>query len=62
MKKFSAILLTALLALTAMDANARGRQPCSGKKGGIKACTANGKFMCNDGTISKSKKVCSRNR
>lgn len=37
-----------------------GNTPCSGNKGGIKACTADGKFMCNDGTISKSKRVCKR--
>ena len=36
----------------------RGNKPCSGKKGGIKACTSSGKFMCMDGTISKSKRVC----
>lgn len=37
----------------------KGNKPCSGSKGGIKACTTNGKFLCNDGTISKSKRVCS---
>lgn len=37
----------------------RGNKPCSGSKGGIKACTASGKFMCNDGSISKSKRICS---
>lgn len=36
----------------------RGNKPCSGNKGGVKACTTNGKFLCNDGTISKSKRVC----
>ncbi|TWV82044.1 hypothetical protein [Moraxella sp. VT-16-12] len=36
----------------------KGNRPCSGSKGGIKACTTDGRFMCNDGTISKSKKVC----
>lgn len=36
----------------------KGNRPCSGNKGGIKACTADGKFMCNDGTISKSQRVC----
>lgn len=39
-------------------AEAKGRQPCSGSKGGIKHCQA-GKFVCNDGSISASKKVCS---
>lgn len=38
-------------------AEAKGRQPCSGGKGGIKHCQA-GKFVCNDGSISASKKVC----
>lgn len=32
--------------------------PCSGKKGGVKQCTADGKFMCNNGTVSASKKKC----
>lgn len=32
--------------------------PCSGKKGGVSHC-ANGKFVCNDGSISASKKTCS---
>lgn len=43
---------------TAGGAGKGGKQPCSGNKGGIKACTTDGKFMCNDGTISQSKKVC----
>ncbi|WP_196296292.1 YdcA family protein [Moraxella bovoculi] len=38
-------------------AMAKGKQPCSGKKGGVSHCSK-GKFVCNDGTISKSKKVC----
>ncbi|SNU15490.1 Uncharacterised protein [Acinetobacter johnsonii] len=36
----------------------RGRQPCSGSKGGVKHCTAEGKFMCRDGSVSQSKKRC----
>ncbi len=40
-------------------AEARGRTPCSGKKGGVSHCM--GKFfVCKDGTTSQSKKVCSR--
>ena len=31
--------------------------PCSGKKGGISHCSG-GKFVCNDGSISGSKRVC----
>lgn len=32
--------------------------PCSGKKGGVSHC-AGSRHVCNDGTISASKKVCS---
>lgn len=39
-------------------AEARGREPCSGKKGGIARC-AGDKFVCKNGTISASKKKCS---
>lgn len=35
--------------------------PCSGKKGGVSHCTSDGKFVCNDGSKSKSKKICSNN-
>lgn len=38
---------------------ARGRQPCSGRKGGIAGCRGS-KFLCNDGTLSASKRSCSR--
>lgn len=55
MNKFLAILATALLIST--PAMAKGKEPCSGKKGGISHCSG-GKFVCKDGTISASKKVC----
>lgn len=32
--------------------------PCSGKKGGVSHC-AGGKFVCKDGSVSGSKKICS---
>ncbi len=32
--------------------------PCSQSKGGIKACQGD-KFLCNDGSISASKRPCS---
>lgn len=32
--------------------------PCSGSKGGVNHC-ANGRFVCNDGSISASKRICS---
>ncbi|MGY6246194.1 hypothetical protein ACXIUS_01435, partial [Bosea thiooxidans] len=54
------ILLTIILVSgIAGAAEARGRAPCSGKKGGVSHCL--GKFfVCNDGSTSQSKKVCRR--
>jgi hypothetical protein len=46
-------LLAAFSSASAVAAN----QPCSGKKGGVARCE-NGKFVCNDGTVSASKQVC----
>ncbi|MDE9535742.1 hypothetical protein [Xenorhabdus bovienii] len=48
------LIFTIILGIS--QANARN-YPCSGKKGGVSHCE-NGKFICNDGTISKSKKIC----
>ncbi|STZ14035.1 Uncharacterised protein [Moraxella caviae] len=56
MKQILAVLMAALVVVA--PAHAKGNKPCSGKKGGIKTCTSDGKFLCKDGTISKSKKVC----
>jgi hypothetical protein len=50
----AAAILAAFAATTAQAAN----EPCSGKKGGVNHCEG-GKFVCNDGTISASKKTCS---
>ena len=52
MHKFFLILL--LLPLISVA----GGKPCSGKKGGISYCEGS-QFVCNDGSISKSKKDCS---
>lgn len=35
-----------------------GANPVLVRKGGISHCTAGGKFVCNDGSISASKKTC----
>lgn len=43
-----------LLAFAAQAANT----PCSGSKGGVSHCM-NGRFICNDGSISASKRICS---
>lgn len=47
----------ALLALATFNAAAQGRAPCSGSKGGIERCVGDS-FLCNDGSISASKKSC----
>ena len=58
---FKKVCLIICLSLSFVSvAEARGNKPCSGKKGGIAKCTSDGKFMCKDGTISKSKKSCTR--
>ncbi len=51
------VILSLLLVLSSLNfAEAgRGRQPCSGKKGGISHCDGS-KFVCNDGSISASEK------
>lgn len=57
MKRTSILVLAMSLACAiSFDAAARNT-PCSGRKGGVSHCE-NGKFVCNDGTISRSKKVC----
>ncbi|MBJ8473290.1 MULTISPECIES: hypothetical protein [Acinetobacter] len=58
MKQAILSLLLVLSSISAADAG-RGRQPCSGKKGGVSHCDGS-KFVCNDGSISASKKICSR--
>lgn len=50
-------LLAALAFALAPAAALAKNTPCSGKKGGVSHCSS-GKFVCNDGTISGSKKVC----
>ena len=54
MKKSLLLALSLCLSMPVLAQNT----PCSGKKGGVKACTSDGKFMCNNGTISQSKKTC----
>lgn len=53
MKKLALILFMGTLVSFYADA---GRKPCSGSKGGISHCTAGGKFVCNDGSISDLEK------
>lgn len=58
MKKIILFLALSVLFTIKADA-ARGRQPCSGAKGGIAHCTSDGRFVCNDGSLSQSKRFCS---
>jgi hypothetical protein len=46
------------LCLAVSTASYARNTPCSKKKGGVSHCS-NGKFVCNDGSVSKSKKICS---
>ena len=55
MKSLVPVIALAALSLSPL-ANARNT-PCSGKKGGISHCSG-GKFICNDGSTSKLKKLC----
>ena len=52
-----ALLAVALALVVATSAVAQNK-PCSGKKGGIARCMPDGKFLCNDGSTSASKKKC----
>lgn len=54
------LFLVALAVCLPNVSYAKGKKPCSGSKGGVKMCTVDGKFMCNDGSISGSKKICGR--
>lgn len=53
MKQLIGLLCALALSIPAFAQNT----PCSGKKGGVSHCE-NGRFICNDGTVSQSKKVC----
>lgn len=57
---FTIIAVFCALFLLNATAEARGNKPCSGKKGGVVGCTADGKFKCANGTLSASKKTCTR--
>lgn len=50
--------LLVLLSLSLLPLSYARNMPCSKGAGGIKACTTDGRFICNDGRISKSKKRC----
>jgi hypothetical protein len=59
MKSIIPLLVISLLFMIQTADAARGRQPCSGSKGGISHCASGGAFVCNDGSLSQSKRFCS---
>ncbi|MFJ5358961.1 hypothetical protein [Pectobacterium sp. CHL-2024] len=62
MKKIS-VLASVFIFSFLFNAEVSARNtPCSKGKGGISHCTTDGKFVCNDGTISKSKKICTSSK
>lgn len=56
-RSIAALVLGLVLLAQAQAAN----KPCSGKKGGVSHCQG-GKFVCNDGSLSASKKTCTGHR
>ena len=58
-KLISTVLIASAFFMVANMADARGRQPCSGSKGGVSHCSG-GKFICNAGSVSRSQKICRR--
>lgn len=58
LNKIFVTMIISVCFISMANAKWQGREPCSGKKGGIKACTVDGKFMCKNGTLSASKKKC----
>ena len=54
---FIAACALVLLALSSFDVNA-ANYPCSGRKGGVSHCQGE-LFICNDGSVSGSKRSCS---
>lgn len=47
-----------LIGLAALSVAQAANYPCSGRKGGVSHCMGQ-YFVCNDGTVSRSKKICS---
>lgn len=46
-----------ILLITSINLSFASNTPCSGKMGGISHCSG-GNFICNNGSISRSKKFC----
>lgn len=54
----SQVVAALILAMGFAQQSIAANTPCSGKKGGIAHCDG-ARFVCNDGSYSASKKVCS---
>ena len=61
MKQVVCALSLFMLVSLSTDAMARGNRICSGSKGGISHCQG-GKYVCNDGSISGTKQICTADR
>ena len=57
MKQNLTLAIVIIAALSASSAFATNTA-CSGKKGGVVGCSPDGRFMCQDGTVSASTKTC----
>ncbi|MCV7757020.1 hypothetical protein OCJ35_02570 [Pluralibacter gergoviae] len=58
--KTNILIITLVVFLSTTSLSYARNYPCSGKKGGVSHCSPDGKFVCNDGTESKSKKICNK--
>jgi hypothetical protein len=58
MKQILMFAFLSIMLIPNLAFSERGNQPCSKGKGGVKACVG-GRYLCNDGTFSQSKKRCS---
>lgn len=57
MQYLSAVVVFLAASVLSLPSYANGRSPCDRGAGGISHCMGQ-KFVCNNGTISRSKKVC----
>lgn len=55
--QLTVMLLGALLSSAIAVPAEAGNKPCAGKKGGISHCRG-ADFVCRDGSISQSRKIC----
>jgi len=58
MKSIILSLLALTFVLLPMSQAQAKNTPCSGKMGGVSHCSKDGKFVCKNGKISQSKRVC----